>query len=304
MRDVVMSENGIAVLDPHNLFLFHNTTFAQMFGFEGQSMVGLSLDHMMEQAHTHHRGPRINAPTLQAWLDHVHARQRSAPHRTFEVDLHGGRWILVSEQVHAGGELIMLCTDITRQKRAELDLVKAHADLQRLAHTDELTGLPNRRHFLQQLDVEMERARRYRHPLCLAMLDLDHFKRVNDQFGHPAGDEVLRHFSRFLRLHLRTPDVIGRLGGEEFAVMLPETTLPDALFVLSRMVEQLNHETVGAVAPNFHYSFSGGVASAPNDGFSTSCKWLLASADEALYVAKSRGRHQIVSYQAGAALSH
>lgn len=99
----------------------------------------------------------------------------------------------------------------------------AYAELERLAMTDELTGVPNRRHFLAQLESERQRALRHRRQTSTAMLDLDHFKRVNDRLGHPAGDEVLKHFTELLRRHMRGEDVVGHLGGEEFALLMPET---------------------------------------------------------------------------------
>jgi diguanylate cyclase (GGDEF)-like protein len=298
MRDIVLSENGIAVLDPGNVFLFHNQAFARMFGFGGQSMTGRNYDDMMTLLYQQGNGPRVEAPTLDAWLAHVHSRQRSAPFRSFEVDMVDGRWVLLSEQLHPDGEVVMLCTDITRQKHIELDLVKAHAALERLAHTDELTGMSNRRHFLQLLETELARARRYRHPLSLAMLDLDHFKRVNDGYGHPAGDEVLKHFAGFLHRQLRTIDVVGRLGGEEFAVLLPETRRDDAVFVLDRAVALLARETVELVAPGFRYTFSGGVATADTPAQAES-QWLLASADHALYQSKTGGRNRVTPFAAG-----
>ncbi len=295
LRDAVDSDNGIAVLDANNIFLFHNRAFACMFGFPDGAMLGKHYDDMMAWAYTHRSGPLIEAASLDEWLAHVHSRQRSARFRAFEVDLIDGRWLLLTEQVHAGGEMVVLCTDISHQKKIEFELKQAHADLQRLALTDELTGMPNRRHFFQQLDAELARARRYRHPMCLAMLDLDHFKRVNDRHGHPAGDAVLRHFAAFMRQHLRAVDMIGRLGGEEFAILLPETGVEEALFVLRRMVEQLALQTVEAVAPGFTYTFSGGVAAA-DDANSVDCQWLLAGADQAMYQAKSGGRNRVNAY--------
>jgi len=300
MRDALLSENGIAVLDAENVFLFHNPAFASQFGFQGESLVGHTYLQLMERVYNEGDGPRVAVSTLEGWLSQIQSRHRSTRFRSFELDLSDGRWLMLSEQQHEGGELVMLCSDVTRHKQVELELMQAQIDLERLAHTDDLTGIPNRRHFLQQLDAELTRSRRYRHPLCLAMLDLDHFKRINDSFGHAAGDKVLRHFTQYLRRHLRAVDVVGRLGGEEFAVMLPETRLQDALFVLRRTIEQLALETVNEVRPGFQYTFSGGVVSIEEPG-DVDCTWLLASADHALYEAKSAGRQRIVAFEPGAA---
>jgi diguanylate cyclase (GGDEF)-like protein len=293
MRDIVLSENGIAVLDPQNVFLFHNPAFAGMFGFSGQSMVGRSYDYLMEQVYVQGTGPRIQSPTLEGWLDQVNSKQRSARFRSFEVDLVDGRWLLLTEQVHDSGELVLLCSDVTRQKGVELELLAAQEELERLAHTDELTGVPNRRHFLSVLENELLRARRYRHPLCLAMLDLDHFKNINDRYGHAGGDKVLRHFTTFLRQRLRAVDVLGRLGGEEFALLLPETGADEALFVLRRIMEQLAQaaDSDGGV-PGLRYTFSGGLATLTDQDPADS-EWMLGQADAAMYRAKAAGRNRI-----------
>lgn len=295
LRNADDSDNGIAMLDAGDIFLYHNRAFARMFGFPDGSMVGKHYDDMMIWAYTNHCGPLIEAASIEEWLCYVHTRQRSARFRSFEVDLIDGRWLLITEQVNAGGEMVVMCTDITRQKKTEFELKHAHAELRRLALTDELTGIPNRRQFFPQFDIELERADRYGYPLCLAILDLDHFKHVNDRHGHAAGDAVLRHFADFLCQRLRAADMVGRLGGEEFAVLLPETGIEEALFVLRRMVEQLAEQTVDAVAPGFTYAFSGGVAAACHARPLTSHR-LLACADRALYQAKNGGRNRINAY--------
>jgi len=293
MDYVHQSENGIAVLDADDRFVFHNDAFARMFGFGGQSMVGRLHDDMLIWQYENRRGINIEKPSLQAWLDHVHARHRSAPFRNFEIDLIDGRWILLSVQVHPNGEAVMFCSDITRQKTTERELAEARAEVERLAMTDELTGLPNRRHFLQRLDAEVARARRYRRPMCLAMLDLDHFKQVNDRYGHAAGDEVLRHFAGFVRGSLRASDVVGRLGGEEFAVLMPETPLENGAYVLRRVADLLADARVDAVEAGFAYTFSAGMASLPLTEEGANGQTLLAGADQAMYRAKSAGRNRI-----------
>ena len=298
MRDALLSDNGIAVLDADNIFVFHNPAFASQFGFSGESMVGTSYLQLMERVYLQGDAAAVAAPSLEGWLQQVQSRHRSTRFRSFELDLADGRWLMLSEQLHDGGELVMLASDVTRHKETEQELLQAQIDLERLAHTDDLTGIPNRRHFLQQLDAELTRARRYRHPLCLAMLDLDHFKRVNDSHGHAAGDKVLRHFTQFLRSHLRAVDVVGRLGGEEFAVMLPETRLDDALFVLRRTITQLSSVVMDEVQAGFQYTFSGGVV-AVEDPTGIDCTWLMASADDALYQAKSAGRNRIIAFDRG-----
>jgi diguanylate cyclase (GGDEF)-like protein len=289
-----LSENGIAVLDAENRFVYYNPTFAQMFDFADQSMMCKTHGELMQWMYTQQRGSNIEWANLQDWLEYAGSRQRSAPFRSFEVDLKGGRWILMTEQVCPDGELVMFCSDITRQKETEIALKKAHGDIERLALTDDLTGLPNRRNFMQRLNQEISRSQRSAEPLCLAMLDLDFFKKVNDRFGHAAGDEVLKHFANFVQQHLRAEDVMGRLGGEEFGVLLPNSSLPVAQLVLNRVLEKLQGERLPEVAADFSYTFSGGLVqhgAAPGKSGND----LLALADQALYAAKAEGRNRIVA---------
>lgn len=296
---VAHSENGVAVMDADDRILYHNRTFAAMFGFEEHPMIGHSHDEMMTWMFNSKAGTNIVKATLQEWLDHVHSRYRSSPFRSFEVDLTDGRWLLLTEQIHPSGKLVVICTDITRLKETELALRAAHAEVERLALTDELTGVPNRRHFLSRMEQEYERAKRYRHPLSLAMLDLDHFKRVNDLHGHPAGDLVLKHFAGLLRDQLRSEDLVGRLGGEEFALLLPETEQEGALQVLERIRQRLAGSALDNIASGFAYTFSAGVAMLlPNEA--PPCKDWIREADQALYQAKNAGRNRTVVHRQAA----
>jgi diguanylate cyclase (GGDEF)-like protein len=293
MQYADLSDNGIALLDSDDRFLYYNKTIAQMFGLEDQSMYCKTHRDLMAWMYIQKRGVSIiNWPSVEDWLDHVRGRHRSSEFRSLEVDLVDGRWILMTEQICPGGELVMFCSDITRRKEAELALRKAHGDIERLALIDDLTGVPNRRNFMQQLEQELSRSTRNSRPLCLAMLDLDYFKLVNDRFGHAAGDAVLRHFAHFLLHQLRVGDVVGRLGGEEFAVMLPDTNMTDALQVLNRVVARLRLERLCSVAPDFNYAFSGGLVQ--RDANPIDASSFLARADRALYQAKSDGRDRMV----------
>lgn len=288
---ITMSANGLAVLNTENTILFHNTTFADMFKLAEESMVGRHFDEIMTWAYINRKSLNIEYNSLQEWLDHVHIMQRLSKHHQFEVDLTDGRWLLISEQTHTSGALIVLCSDITQQKHTELALIEAKAELQLLALTDDLTGLASRRSFMQYLEREINRSRRNHHPLCLAVLDIDFFKSINDNFGHPVGDKILMHFAQFLQIHFRVSDFVGRLSGEEFAILLPETKIDDALQVVERAIKSLTNEKLSDI----QYSFSAGLASFPDD-LSIDSNWLLTHADKALYIAKSTGRSKAVVY--------
>ncbi|GAB6058838.1 GGDEF domain-containing response regulator [Desulfonatronum parangueonense] len=164
--------------------------------------------------------------------------------------------------------------------------------LRYLATTDELTGLWNRRKFMELLHREIERARRYGHGFTLLMLDIDHFKCINDSFGHAAGDRVLEHLAGMLNSALRTPDVSGRFGGEEFAVILPETGVHGAEVIAERLRNTIAAEQVHVQGGSISYTVSIGAATFASD--TSSADDLLKRADDALYKAKQQGRNRLV----------
>jgi two-component system cell cycle response regulator len=168
---------------------------------------------------------------------------------------------------------------------------------EKLAHTDGLTDLYNYRFFQRLLRVEMSRAQRFQRALSLIMLDVDDFKMYNDMYGHQAGDQALRQLARLLRRSSRSYDLVARYGGDEFAVILPETTKQTAAEVAERMrtcVEQTRIEE----APHgwgWHITASLGIASFPEDAAETAD--LIRKADQALYQAKTCGRNRIALYR-------
>jgi two-component system cell cycle response regulator len=164
-------------------------------------------------------------------------------------------------------------------------------DLYRLATTDELTGLANRRSFLAGLEDEATRALRYPgQRVSLAILDVDHFKRVNDTYGHPIGDATLREVSAVCKGLFRKVDLVGRIGGEEFATLLPATVLDDAALVCDRLRQQVAETEIRAGETPFRVTISVGIAEF-TPGETTA--QLLARADHALYAAKTGGRNRI-----------
>ncbi|UCU99352.1 diguanylate cyclase [Acidovorax radicis] len=204
----------------------------------------------------------------------------------------GGRtlWVLISMvPIEYDGEPCTLTTvvDITERKTMEDALRKA-------ATTDVLTGIANRRHFMDRTEAELARARRHGRPLALAMFDIDHFKRVNDQYGHAVGDEVLRAVARVCVEAMRQHDMVGRVGGEEFALLMPDTGMHSAVALLERLRISLRSLRVplpaesGAEEVGITASF-GVSALQPADTLDA----LLARADDALYAAKRQGRDQV-----------
>ncbi|MFY2561422.1 diguanylate cyclase [Corallococcus terminator] len=192
--------------------------------------------------------------------------------------------------------------DALVEKNRELDkankeLARRREELLALSRTDALTGLFNRRCFEERLTDEFARSRRYQSPLSLVMLDIDHFKRINDTFGHPFGDQVLKAVAQTTRSRLREVDVLARYGGEEFIALLPETGTADALKVCERVREaiaglRVEHVSVDGKRQEVRLTASLGVATVPSADLESS-EALLRAADAGLYAAKGAGRNRV-----------
>lgn len=179
-------------------------------------------------------------------------------------------------------------------ERANLELELSKEVFRDLAIRDGLTGLFNHRHFEEILDMELSRADRYNRPLCLIMLDVDHFKIYNDTNGHPEGDVLLQSLSRILLERIRDVDTAARYGGEEFAILLPETNLEKGRVVAEDIREcvEKNPFRSAQCQPLGKVTVSLGVAEFPDDG--SDAKSLVKRADEALYKAKNSGRNLVI----------
>lgn len=182
-------------------------------------------------------------------------------------------------------------------KRSELKLklqvAEKTAELAALARQDSLTGLANRRAFDEAMQHELKRAKRQQEPLCLALLDIDHFKQVNDNWSHTVGDEVLKQVAVTLQQHCRDIDSLARWGGEEFVVLLPDTSIAKAREVCERLRQQVAQTSFSDIVPGLTVTVSIGLALLEynDDG-----KQLLIDADRALYQAKSQGRNTVVNH--------
>lgn len=173
-------------------------------------------------------------------------------------------------------------------------LIRNAEELQRLAKADPLTGLHNRRHFLVALEAEWSRFQRYYRPMSVLMIDIDYFKAVNDQYGHAKGDEAIKAVAGACLQRKRKSDIVGRLGGEEFAVLLPETNRSHAMSVAERIRKQIAARKITAAGGQFQITASVGVAEASVGMSSTDA--LVSVADQALYAAKAKGRNCCVCW--------
>jgi len=187
--------------------------------------------------------------------------------------------------------------------RYQKTLQEQQSQLEHLAREDVLTGLANRRRFEERAKEECLRAQRYHHPLSILLADLDHFKSINDTYGHAFGDLVLKDIGQTLLRHCRTSDLCARHGGEEFAILLPETELTEAYKVAERLCVAVRSLVFKQSSVTVHVTVSFGAASMDHEQPQT-LEELLEQADQALYAAKRSGRDRVEVYPALAKVSN
>lgn len=185
-----------------------------------------------------------------------------------------------------------LVWSIVEQKRADEQILALNAQLEHLAMMDDLTGLMNRRAFFIQGAKEISRTKRHKIPLSLLMLDVDSFKKVNDQYGHEAGDRVLQHVSKKLVEKVREMDSVARMGGEEFSLLLPNTEKKDAAVLAERIRLAVEQESCQIQKQTIHVTVSIGVASFSKEA--STLEAILRQADNSMYLAKKQGRNRVV----------
>jgi diguanylate cyclase (GGDEF)-like protein/PAS domain S-box-containing protein len=205
---------------------------------------------------------------------------------TIDVEIH-------SSAMEIGGKLALigLVMNVTERTRAEREVQALQDKLREQATHDALTGLYNRRYLEESLSRELILAEREAHPVSVIMCDVDHFKAVNDRYGHLGGDEVLRSFGDLLKRNVRGSDIFCRYGGEEFLLVLPRMSIGDAVERAEQLRSAIAAAPVSYGASTIAVTASFGVAAFPRDG--TSGDKLISAADSALYVAKAAGRNRV-----------
>ncbi|QTL02720.1 GGDEF domain-containing protein [Aquabacter sp. L1I39] len=279
----------MAAYDGHDRLRYANAAFRAAFFLSPADAP--TWAEIMRRNHGEKRGTVIRATDFEAWLVSTQARRGKTAFRAFETDLHDGRWLWMTETVQPDGWMLCIASDITTM-RADERAVRQDRDFAiRAAQTDTLTGIANRRFMTERMeDVVRASSVAGRSAGCICVMDLDHFKVVNDRFGHMAGDAVLKDFAVRVLPMMRRGDSFGRVGGEEFVLVMPGTGPQEAALVAERMLATIRHSRPLPERPDFTYAFSAGITAALPDDTVIS---LYARADRALYAAKLHGRGRI-----------
>lgn len=275
----------VGIFDGQDILRFANPGFVAAYHLrpDGHS----TWADLMRGNHQRRSGTVAEAQDFEAWLASARSRRGKEAFRAFESNNHDGRWIWMTETTLDNGWMLCLASDITSLHEDGRTLRQTRDQALRAAQTDPLTGISNRTHMTRQIDQLLTQGQ----PFALVLLDLDHFKRINDQYGHPAGDEVIRDFARHLQASTRRGDGCGRVGGEEFMLLLPGVDAAQAQAIVLRLLERVRTAHPLPDVPALRYSASAGLAlRRPAEDAAQ----LYHRADRALYRAKNTGRDRLV----------
>ncbi len=281
------SYDAYVMIDDEETILFWSPAAEKIFGWTSEEALGRKIHSLIAPARHHEesasgieRFARTGKGHLLNSVLELEAYRKNGDCFPVEMSMAAFR---NEGRYYAVGNI----RDITTRKKAE-------KELERMATTDSLTGLANRGRFMMLAEAEIQRSRRYSRPLSILMVDADRFKNINDTHGHDMGDKALKALGSTLESVLRSTDVAGRIGGEEFVLMLPETALPEAVAVAERLRQTVEQKSIPmSDGPLISFTVSIGVTELtdPSQGIDD----LLKRADNALYRAKSSGRNRVAS---------
>ena len=270
---------GITIIDSNDKLVLYNMRAAEYLGIADDINVGASLNELVG---IQEKDGKVDPGSLL--MQQLDASRENKP-QFFEREIEGDRILSVRANPIPGGGVITLYTDITEREAFERRLIE-------MATRDELTGLINRREFFTLAHHEEERAKREGHIVSVMMVDADYFKKINDTYGHAAGDDVLRNLADNCRSIFRKTDVVGRYGGEEFSVILPGAQVDMAKVIAERLRKAVEESVVKSDKGDITYTVSIGIAS--DIGREVKIEEILDRADRALYTAKAQGRNRAI----------
>ncbi|CAM2008943.1 sensor domain-containing diguanylate cyclase [Acanthopleuribacter pedis] len=281
-RSIEATGESVLITDKSETVYYVNPAFSRLSGFDADEVFGSTADEFFRFDHS-----PVDLGTMKtiaretgSWQGDVTMQRKNGELYDAFLDLNS-----VADANHNFEGFIFIQRDITAIK-------KMMHDLERLARIDSLTGLYNRRYFMERFEEEMIRGRRYNRPTTLLLLDLDHFKDVNDSFGHSSGDRVLERVGYLIEKQMRTTDFAGRYGGEELCVALPETSLEGGCIFAERLRVRIQEESFRTDDDRlFNVTCSVGVVLL--DSKDQNIAYYFSVADQALYRAKKLGRNRV-----------
>ncbi|MFD1625817.1 diguanylate cyclase [Azospirillum griseum] len=279
-----LAQDAILTADDRLTITLFNQAAERLFGYDAAEILGQPLSILIpEPLRAGHE-----ASVAEFGAGPVQSRVMASRREVVGLTRDGREFpaeVSIAKMRHAHGRIYTaVIRDVSERKRVE-------TELRRMATTDPLTGLHNRRRFWELAEVEIARLRRYGRPVSVLMLDIDRFKTINDRFGHAVGDQALCALAAVCQAEVRDTDHIGRLGGEEFAIILPETDLPAAREVAERLRQRLAATDIPCLDGVLRMTVSVGVTLC-RDGDVT-IERALVRADRALYTAKANGRNRV-----------
>ncbi|AMK75340.1 MULTISPECIES: diguanylate cyclase [Methylomonas] len=275
-------EHGVVITDINAGIEWANKAFETLTGFSRDEAIGMRPNELVKSGKQDPAFYQALWDTILAgntWRGEIVNRRKNG-------ELYDEELVItpVKDQQGCIRHFVGIKQDVSARKRMQ-------AELWELATTDGLTGFLNRRHFMARLENEFARVRRNNHRVAVLMLDLDHFKQINDSYGHPTGDAMLQHFAGIIREELRNIDVVGRIGGEEFAIFMPDTEAEPAMLIAERLRNVLADTPLILDKHTISITVSIGIASMHADSGTADC--VLTKADKALYTAKTHGRNSV-----------
>ncbi|MDR3793655.1 MAG: diguanylate cyclase [Terracidiphilus sp.] len=280
---------GISVIEGNHCS-YANPKLASMFGYTVEEMLNLGLDDILPADQVERVRQQIQS-RLQGEVEEYEfqfiAKRRDGSH--FEIEAHSSVMEINGKPV-----LISMMIDITERMNEQRQIQALQEQLREQAIRDALTGLYNRQPLNEFFDREIRIAIRSKRPISVVLADMDHFKTVNDTYGHQAGDDALIAFSKLLRNSSRATDICCRYGGEEFLILYPDMPLDLAIARTDRIRAIFEKTAIASGAARFHLTASFGISAFPLHG--STRETLIAAADHALYAVKHSGRNQVRSY--------
>jgi len=279
------------VVNKDRVIIRVNRKFTQLFEYTSDEILGNQTSLLTPSLEKFHEYQQYFAQTKEGIIKSEELEYKKKSGELFWVKLEGNP----INQDKNNLFILWSFLDITKEVNLRMELLHANERLQTLADKDPMTKLFNRRYYNQEIKTNFLLAQRYETPLSLFILDIDHFKRVNDTYGHTIGDEVIKMVAYEMQKLVRKTDIPTRYGGEEFVIILPHSTLEDAFLVAKRLRENISKRelsfTINEEEVNFFITVSIGVASFKKED--TNPDEILQRADKALYTVKESGRNNV-----------